>query len=385
MWMLGTFATLLSLYNLYNVDSIIYACVILGASGFIIGYYGIYLLKYRIVLKNAKVNKNYVLNKNIIKIFWSIVFIFYFRLFLKYIELMLQGTSWYSIRYSYFVRGKSFTEIESILSSYVMEPFVIYIIPIVITILILNKEKEWFIIFVGVLNVSIYFFCSQSKSVLITYLFVVIFVVLSTQNKRIREKRRKFKYIIFFLIVLVAFLIVYVQKRRETGNILQSLYSYVAPNLVVLEHYKKEIDLCGLQGYGVVLFYGIINIFVKFISLFGISLNEAYTQINSFLNGVLTNGIQVYKNGIANTNVLTTYLLYFYLDFRYIGIFFESMLLGMVTGKVEREVIKNKNLLVVSYYVLFAISIFKLYTLWQFYLTSYVMAYIFLFFVFKKE
>ncbi len=100
---------------------------------------------------------------------------------------------------------------------------------------------------------------------------------------------------------------------------------------------------------------------------------------------VLTNGIQVYKNGIANTNVLTTYLLYFYLDFRYIGIFFESMLLGMVTGKVEREVIKNKNLLVVSYYVLFAISIFKLYTLWQFYLTSYVMAYIFLFFVFKKE
>lgn len=180
MWMLGTFATLLSLYNLYNVDSIIYACVILGASGFIIGYYGIYLLKYRIVLKNAKVNKNYVLNKNIIKIFWSIVFIFYFRLFLKYIELMLQGTSWYSIRYSYFVRGKSFTEIESILSSYVMEPFVIYIIPIVITILILNKEKEWFIIFVGVLNVSIYFFCSQSKSVLITYLFVVIFVVLST-------------------------------------------------------------------------------------------------------------------------------------------------------------------------------------------------------------
>ena len=86
----------------------------------------------------------------------------------------------------------------------------------------------------------------------------------------------------------------------------------------------------------------------------------------------------------ARANAFATMFYFFYLDFRYLGVFAESLIFGFVSGFIELRTYINENMKTIAFYLLLSQAVFKSFIRWEFTVGSYVMSFLYLYLLFSK-
>lgn len=369
LWSIVIFLSSLRLLNASLYSERVYVILLLGITFFLIGY----LLFSKISFyKNSKIRE---LNSRNIIIFLSFNIFFYLIQAKKVISLMLQGVSFSAIRYSYYTQGKIMSNIETIISTWIVLPMIYFlIVPINLVNYQKNKKNKKIILYLSLLNIILYLFVTQGKQNLIYYIFS-IFLFQFFHNRRNLKKIYK---IIFILLALILVL----QKLRHDKMDISFIYTYIGTSLKLLDYWSYKIDNFNFYSYGMGLFYGIINLLSQGLEMFKITMfTNKFNEVKEMYNYIISTGIEVfYKKGSIN-NVYVTNQIFFYGDGRFLGIILDNFLYGSFIGASTVYYKKNKSLEgTMIFYNIIGVGVLYTFISWAFYNTSYCVSLIMLYF-----
>lgn len=226
----------------------------------------------------------------------------------------------------------------------------------------------------------------SGKRFLIVYLGLDILLMMAFLEDSLDSKRKNGLLCLFLVLIMLFSL---VTALRWKGNIINSISkivrnicAYMGLGLNVGDHWTKEVDLNHDQSYGYASFAGIINM-VDFVTRqFGIRFFN-YPQFKEMLNRTQDIRVSIGENMTANAFV--TWVYYFYLDFREIGVAIGSAFFGFAAAKIQSWAFEKKTLISIALYLLFAQCVLKSFVRWEFGITVYPIAYIYLAFLFIKR
>ncbi len=370
-WFFVVLLCSLNIFGRLPFSERVYQFVILGNLFFNIGY----IMSSHIKFSDKEYRKKSLhLNNNIIIFLLTFSILFYFIQAIKVWKLYRSGLSLTHIRYSYYTKGKIMNNFESIISSWITTPIAYYlIIPINMFNFYKKEEKRKIVLVLSIIVVILYLFVSQAKQNIVYYIFS--FIVALYQVKFDKKTRKLIiKYVV---LIFIAILILNAVRHGEFS--FSFLYGYAGISLNLLSYWSKYIDKIGLKTNGLAFLWGIINIPISFIQLVVPKLFSKINYIESTMSYMITTGIQAFKGERPSNNVFVTYLLFFYLDARFLGICVFSLIYGFVVSKLIKMCMKNQDK---SYYMVMynIIGVGVLYTFisWPIFNTAYVMSFIIL-------
>ena len=143
-----------------------------------------------------------------------------------------------------------------------------------------------------------------------------------------------------------------------------------------VDNYRKDIVM---HGYS--FFKGVLNNLDFVFRQFGIHFfyNEYFEDI---INAPQDNYINI--GYISKFNAFTTWIYFFYLDFKEWGVIIGSIIWGWFTGIVEKHTLLYPNIYKVAVYLLLLQCTFKCFVRWEFNVEAYVLAFIYMRFLLKK-
>lgn len=369
LWLIVIFLSSLRLLNANLYSERVYIIILLGITFFLIGY----LLFSKIPFyKSTKIRE--LSSRNII-IFLSFNIFFYLIQAKKVIILILQGVSFSAIRYSYYTQGKIMSNIETIISTWIVLPMIYFlIVPINLVNYQKNKKNKKTILYLSILNIILYLFVTQGKQNLIYYIFS-IFLFQFFHNKRNLKK-------IYKLIFILLALILVLQKLRHNNMNISFIYTYIGTSLKLLDFWSYKIDNFNFYSYGMGLFYGVINLISQGLEIFKIMIfNNKFNEVKEVYNYIVATGVEVFPKDGAINNAFVTNQIFFYGDGRFLGIILDNFLYGSFIGISTMYLKKSKGSEYdMIFYNIIGVGVLYTFISWAFYNTSYCISLIMLYF-----
>lgn len=383
-WLIITTLCSLKLYGLLDFSERIYYVIIIGVVGFSIGYYLLKNIKLITLRKKFSKNKiyDYKINIKALNSFLYIIIIFYLVQLVKVVQLILNGVSWINIRYYYYTTGYLFNEFEKIISSWVVLPFIFYLLAPILLNLYFEGLKNKKIFILTIICLVLHIIVTQGKEVFI-YWFMSILISLSLNYKKISIKNKKMVFNIIILMIIFIFII----QFNRTGQIsIKFLYNYLGISFTVMDNWLNYIDSNNIIAYGLSFFNGILNIPFSLIEKVAGFYPENLIKVNQELNYMMSTGIRAFESNRETTNVYITMFTFFYYDLRYVGVFLGSFVSGSLIGRITKKFYNSPK---TSYYkvlyCIIALSAWCSFIYWKLFITPYLLSIIYLRMLYRKR
>ena len=333
--------------------------------------------------------KDVAINKKIVWSFFIITTFFVIYSLFRMLGLMIMGIPMGTIHAMYLNRGgEPFYSVSVInqLNSKVMMPCIYTMAPIISYFLLFDFKKNRVITLLGIVDLVIYTVATGSRLILI-FLAVDIFLTIPLAKIKIPKRVfKKVKKIGFVLGLLVGVMLVYYTISRKgftssseesvISQVFGEIYKYLTLCIPLSDFWFGEIDQMGTWTYGKMFFFSILSIIEWFFAQF--FRTETFAWLN--ICRELASSIEIMQPIFldAKCNAFVTYLFYFYVDFRMIGVIVGSSLFGYISGKIDRNTRRTKNQSSIMFYLLFAQTISMSFIRWSFYDVPYLIGFILL-------
>ncbi|MFC3884670.1 O-antigen polymerase [Bacillus songklensis] len=383
-WLVVIILSGLKLYGLVEFSTRVYYVVLIGITGFTVGY--IFMKNSKILTLSTKyksgVTQDYQINIKILTKFLWVILFFYLIQLSKVISLLLNGVSWLEIRYYYYTTGILFNGFEKFFSTWVALPFIFFLLAPLLLNLFLDGFRNKKVFTLALFSVISHIIVTQGKELFI-YWFMSICLCLAFNNKRLSKTNKK---LIFRTLLFIIASIFIIQFSRNGQLSIDFLYNYLGISMTVMDHWLNYIDENNIMAYGLAFSNGILNI--------PFSLTEKITgfypdflmKINNELNYILSTGIMAFEGKRETTNVYITMFTFFYYDFRYFGVFIESLIFGLFIGASTKRFYASKRTLYhKTLYCIIALSAWCSFIYWGFFITPYLLSFVYLRLLFKKK
>ena len=352
----------LRLYGMVATSDIIYFIIIVGLVSFFIGY--LLATKLRIKLKsftlrnNGQFKHDRIINNKILYclIIFSIIFTCY--RFASVFSLMRRGVSLDMIRlayYGYEVEGFGVSKLVSTIEMYINTPILFIAMPIFSIVISNKKYRTTFpkilliLIFIDILISQI---VTGGRVYLFVFIMELLFALLIENKGKITSILKKYKFVFLIILIILYVMSILTANRGnplEQRSIFKSLYLYFCGGI---PNFSYNIDyISGYSGNGLTLIAGWLNIIFSVLdSLLGVNFHilDGIYKINEIVG---TNVLQITPMDTYNSFV--TMFCYFYADFGFVGIIFETIIFSYVVNCFYFQMKRNQySLYSVAWYLL---------------------------------
>lgn len=388
LWAAISFGASLRLYGMYDFSSTVYTIVLIGLTGFFVGYISSVSLKKRIRIRNTSVVYNYSVVDKRVLVCSVAVLIFYFILSSRVLGLIATGKTYAVIRASYLhsstnsdltIYGSGFM---STLDTFVFRPMLLALIPInVVRALKNGKADKVFFVFLG--DLLLYCMVNFGRIILvhtiITFVFGAFLMQVKIDRNAIKKyvkKWRKLLIVVVPLIVAIVYALSIMRQSSKTNPISvgEQFYSYMTVCMPLLGNWMENVNSSDYMSWGIMYFKGILSFLMVFFRKLGINpivyqqASQLLIDTERFINVFPAHGY----------NAFVSMFFTFYTDFREIGVFFGSASYGFLQHRFFRRANLN-DLRSLSIYLLLLQSLIKCFVRWEFVQMSYCLAFIWIF------
>ena len=300
-----------------------------------------------------------------------------------------------TIHAMYLNRGKEAFFTTSVLNqihSKIIIPCFYAFIPLITYYSLTSFKKNKYFIIIATIDIFLYMVSTGARAMMIFLLADVILVlglIKIKETKKTYDRIKKIGMIVFAVLLLGVILYTIFRKNfSSTGEnvifqLFEEIYKYISLCIPLSDVWLDKITSEGIITYGKMSSFGALStiewIFVQF---FRVSTFQPL-QVCKNLAKDLEVMYPIFSN--AQCNAFVTYAFYFYADFRTIGVIIGSFLWGLFTGKICKKVNLNNDIKTITFYLLFAQTITMSYSRWILFDSAYILALIFLRFIFIKE
>lgn len=239
--------------------------------------------------------------------------------------------------------------------------------------------------------ISLGIYCVVSSGRIIFVCFVVDLLLcffiygkkLSPEQKRVIKKAVK-RYVIpaviLSLVVMYMLSIKRQQGKADPIPFLEQVYSYFAIPVPLLDHWIEWIDENKIMTFGVMFFKGPINALLIIGRKFGIN-PDLYKQAAYVLTSA-EEFIKLFPNRAYNS--YTSLFFAFYVDARFVGVILGSSIFGGIVSNAFIRA-KTRRFEHVVFFLLVFQCVFKCFIRWEFVITSYSLAFLWLLLFIKRR
>ncbi len=408
LWFVIIILSSMRLFGLYETSSKFYGLICLGVIFWLLGYFAnMFYLKVPFVKsmadKRSKKNefeegkekndsykaKKYVVNLKVMAVFLAIIAAYTVVILIKSTQLTAQGYSLEQVHDIFLNRGEvPFFEISAINTIYskLMVPCLYAIIP-VSAIMLFEQKNKINVIFsvISIALVMIYGFVSGSR-ITIVYLMVDLLLTLGIYWKKVPKKMICGIFIAVGVGVISILLITVVRRKLYlAGNyadLFDTYYTYLTICMPLGDYWTDYVDSNNIITYGAASLRGILaNVNYPLSKVHLGVFTSIIDNVTDIINITDENYIQIATAHRANAYV--TWIFHLYLDFRRVGVVVGSFIFGALTGFLEKH--STKHLMYCAYFLLFSQAIVKSFVRWEFGIAAYVLAFVYMRFLFKRE
>lgn len=342
---------LLYSFHLYGLDYVSYKTLLLIAIEivmFVLG--GISSYKIKSKLRFVRTQINYKLYKMLCLVALIILIL----CSINTIQLLLNGTSAISIRYT--SENIESNYILIVLRNFLALPIIVLSICVSFSRLIMGKKCKNYLLFSAILVMGdiLARFSTYNIYLLVCACFFVF--CFTRENRSLIDIKKNSKLIVILAIILLIVLITF----REM-NLLQHIYIYLSGSVVLLE--KKMVQflelgrdvVIGKYTYGMATFLGIIRPIANILERFDVNIN-LYESADQFYWPWLAIPMKIGENLTYNSFVSP--VMYYYKDFGYLGIVIYSYIYGYICMYAYKNYNRTNNECSTSIYIYFFLSIF---------------------------
>ena len=382
LWMIITFLAHLELFGMNHISELVYKIVFFGVFGFGSGY--IISTYFRQLKKNKeldkrKIEKENIINENLLKILISLTFLFYGVVSIRVFNMLLHGTSYAVIRsmyQGYYGYSSIFPNgLMKRIDTYIAHPFLYVLIPItLISFFEKRMSKKWIIL--SIADLILYLVCSASRFLLLYFIIELAYCVYHYYKNMLKKNRRKI-FRILLLLCVVIFTMTYVRSRTVSNGkytIIQNLYAYFTVEFPLMEHWISLIPT-NTYGNGVSFFHGTIGLFSKILKFIGFPMTK-YDIITSLVVQTEETFVKVFPWKSYNAFISMFY--FFYLDFRFIGVYIGSMIFGFFCSNVDANMVIKDSYKSKVLFLLILQNVFTSFVRWQFFNLNMVVSLVFI-------
>lgn len=376
------------IYNMTYVKDQVYLVVLLGCIGFSLGYFLSSRYTFKIKRYSNKIleNNNYTLRKGISYIV-LILAIFIQTIILLEMIKMLKGGSLSELRtlFNKGDYGALYGGWLSYANSFLVTPVVFISVPLFIE-NIFSKKSDYKIFVLTILLIIMHVISSAGRFVL---LYFVVDMVYMLYIKRISIPKKILKKILGVTFIAIVIIIVITNARIAIsfGNgikgIIKSLAQYFTLNMPLLDYWMDYANEYHILTYGNASLKGIVEIFNIVGEFLNIPKTEKYIEAYTTLSLIESTYLRVFPD--RGYNAFVTMFYSFYLDFRLYGVILLSGIYGFISGAALKGVFKKPSFSRIMFFLLFLQSFTKMFVRFEFQLRAYIIAFLWLFLLIKKD
>lgn len=394
LWIIVSIFSKMQLYGMYNFSSKVYWIVLVGNIGYFLGY--LFMRKVKKKNNYVKKERKYIFKEKTLKVLSYILFIFYLLIAVRVVLSMKNNGYSYSTMRTIYMHGTSDEQIKLIYGSYYFQLMELFIFkPLLFasisisSVRFLKKMNIDSQIILSFLSLILFVIINFGRIILIQTLLCVFIgykIIGNKIDKEIKKKiKKKFKKIIFpvLIIFFVGFVFLSNQRQADTHNSLtvgEQVYSYLAIPMPIMDYWINYVDNNNIQTYGMFYIKGLANIVDVFTSKLGISL--PFFNTANELNNMTEVFLPIFPNHVYNAFVSIFY--YFYVDWRFFGVFLGSFIYGLLMGKLYDNALKYKDVYSLSILLLMYQGLLKCFVRWEFVQMSFWISIIWILFLVKK-
>lgn len=391
----------LKLYGMRDYSFNTIALFTLGSLSFVIfaavGRFGKYK-QYRIAhgFFSNSLDKSISINKRVLAILLIPVTLFTIYSMTRMLTLVAAGVPLGTIHAMYLGRGgEAFFTILVLnqIHSKLVIPCIYCLAPIIVYYALTDFKKNWLIILIGVIDVTLYVVATGTRVVAI---FIFVDILLMLPFSKIVLSKKAFKKIkkigITLAILLIIALVYYTISRKgfETttdsslfSQVFGEVYKYFSLCIPLSDYWLSQIDNLGIVTYGKMSFYGILSFIEWIFAQFFRTGTFAWLDICKSLATELEVMQPIFAD--AKCNAFVTYLFYFYVDFGVVGVAVLSAIWGFISGNLSKKIRKNHNEATMLFYLLFAQTIAMSFSRWCLFDAPYFLAFFYMRLMFIKS
>ncbi len=386
-WTFIVFLASLRLYGMMEYSNTPFFLILVGTMGMLTGYivrfYG-KIPHIRIKKSNYSAVESY--NDKLIYAVSIICIAFYLFELIRVLQLLGSGTSYYFVRRMYqgYEENAFFSSsIESYFSSYIAVPCE-YALCSYLVIMLFKKDRNKKTFFLAFCAVALYLVVSASRFIFLQLLVGSVYLFLFLKKKITRRTKKWIKRVSLLLIIGVIAFTLLRENRTSNGSrydwtLFQSVYSYFSVSIPLMDHWVSYIDVSGYQANGLVFLRPLLSLFTLCVlHPLGIEfngLNEAINRIN-----IVEEFVQVFPR--HQYNAFASMFYYFYLDFKWIGVFIGGVFWGWICANVFKNVKREASDKNLAFVLVIMQAMFKTMVRWEFSAPSFFMTCVLTFFLF---
>lgn len=394
-WAIILFLSKINLLNYYSISDTTFLIVILGVFGFFFGAFFRSRYSFSFSFGNRVIKKKFLdLDSVRFRILYFIWLATTLPLLVRAVILLISGSTMKYLRSTYLEVGTSIVnnDLEYYLMTFFIKPFV-FCITICCVLYIFNygnaKKKIIAVLYNVIALVIISLITGGSRTDLINFAVALITGYFLFRYKELHKRitnRKQIKTQRTIAIVGISIgviIFIYITAARASKYNLGTLaYNYLAGCMPYMSNVLQSGDLP--QSYGFAFLNGFLRFIIAVLRSLGILAQNPAVYVDM---ASLTDSFSTYMyigNGLI-FNAFTTCFLYFYLDFRFLGVFFLSGLFGLFSMSVFKKAKNAENMYWSGLYLMSIFMIVFSMVRWQLFEPKYAFAFLYLRLFFKKK
>ncbi|MDQ0196272.1 O-antigen polymerase [Paenibacillus wynnii] len=331
------FISLLASFQFYGMNKTsdkAYFVIILGILGYIcgIGFYKIVFGRLKTSISDVVIEHNRINTKLLFVAVLSMTIFSAYR-FANILPLLLQGYALDYIRLVYFgveFDGIGISHITAVIEMFLNLPLLYAIIAIIVIDLISGKEREIgnFTLTLVIIWISLATIVSGGRATIYIVAVELFFAALILKRNLKLSKGTKTS-IILIIICAIVFMFLMTSNRATNGeyDILYSLYTYFSGSMPHMSYRLDTIDFSNQYTYGMTFFSGLLRPLMLIYKWISGSFPDVY-QMTLDIGVQLQTAVDIGTGKSFNAFVPSFF--YFYFEYGYIGVVFDSIIYGVV-------------------------------------------------------
>ncbi|MGU8132234.1 O-antigen polymerase [Clostridium perfringens] len=336
----------------------------------------VYSISFSLVYKFKKVRnkrntfENININKKIIYLLAIISIIITITQFSRSFNLLINGMNISEIRGEYWT-GTSITTnaLDDFIQTTINGGVMLALIIITTIEFFFNEKKDYKLLILVIINVVLRTLTTSGRLLMYDFLITMIFCYFYFRIIKIRKNKWtiNFKKIfkLYIPVIICIFLLVYLSKfltgqRQSDITFLNAVYDDFTCFLPLMDHVIDLLNQNGHITYGISSFDGIIIIINVILSFLGLPQVLEANIINIY-------DVPFFNIGGGNyANAYVSYIFYFYLDARLIGVILGNIFFGSLSAIIYKNLLYRPGKRELAMYLFLNYIIFRTMIRWQF-------------------
>lgn len=312
--------------------------------------------------------------------------------FIKALPLLLSGLSLGEVRGEYLTGT---VIVQSAMASFIdagISSGALLALMIVVSIeLIFDRKKDIVLFLLVFINVLVSTFSTGGR--LLIYDFAVLLVfsffcyrsffagdTIANTVAEIRNNKKTRKTVVFMIAVGIAALItITIERQGQTEFFMEALYADFSCFVPLMSKTLEMVQNSGDLTLGISSFDGVIIIINIILSLLRLPQITGVNTINKYDAVFLNIG------GSNYANAYVSYIFYFYLDGRVIGVILGNIFFGIMSAKIYQRLKREPGKRSVAMFLFLMYLIFRTMIRWSFNQASVVIALVLLLIIYKRS